>query len=58
MGTGIIVTNPGPVAERIRDVVAVLEEWLADLDRDGGPDADAIARRLRGARERLGAMPR
>ena len=58
MGTGIIVTNPGPVADRIRDVVAVLEEWLADLDRDGGPDADAIARRLRGARERLGAMPR
>ena len=58
MGTGIIVTNPGPVADRLRDVIAVLEGWLADLDRTAGPDADAIARRLRGARERLGSMPR
>jgi len=30
------------IAERVRDLVAVLEEWLAVLDRDGGPDEPAI----------------
>jgi prephenate dehydrogenase len=57
MGSGIISTNRGPVAERVRDVVAVLEAWLADLDAGPGADAGAIERRLREARERLESMP-
>ena len=58
MGAGIIATNPGPVADGIREVVVVLERWLADLERDGAPDADAIEHHLRVARQRLASMAR
>jgi prephenate dehydrogenase len=58
MGSGIVMTNTGAIADRIRDVVFVLEGWLEDLDRDGGPDPGAIEARLRGARERLESMAR
>jgi len=58
MGAGIVSTNAGPIADRIRDVIAVLEGWLEDLERDGRADAPAIATRLRGARDRLESMPR
>ena len=57
MGTGIVATNADPVAARIRDLIEVLEGWITDLERDGGPDEDALAGRLRSARERLEAMP-
>jgi prephenate dehydrogenase len=53
MGTGIIVTNGPALAARIRDLRAVLDGWLAELERPGGPDAVAVADRLRAARERL-----
>jgi prephenate dehydrogenase len=53
MGTGIAATNAAALADRIREVRAVLDGWLADLDRTGGPDSDAIADRLRQARDRL-----
>ena len=55
MGSGMLTTNAGPVAGRIRDLVAVLEAWLVDLDGPDGPDARSIDRRLRGARERIEA---
>ena len=58
MGSGIVSTNAGPIAERLRDVVAALEGWLDELDRDGGPDIDVVEARLRGARERLEATAR
>ena len=58
MGAGIVTTNSQQIATRIRDIVGVLEGWLADLERDGGPDDDAVAARLRAARERLESMPR
>lgn len=58
MGTGIVSTNAGPIADRIEDVIAVLQGWLDDMDRDGGPDLDAIETRLRGARDRLEAPSR
>ena len=58
MGSGIVSTNAGPIAERLRDVVAALEAWLDELDRDGGPDLDVVEARLRGARERLEATAR
>lgn len=55
MGTGIATTNATALAARIRDYVAVLEGWVADLEATGGPDRDAIEARLRSARERLEA---
>jgi prephenate dehydrogenase len=58
MGAGIVTTNAPPIAARVRDLVGVLEVWLADLERDGGPDADVVATRLRAARDRLESMPR
>lgn len=58
MGAGIIATNAPAIAERVRDLVAALDGWLAELERPGGPDAGEIAERLRTARERLEAMPR
>lgn len=57
MGAGIVTTNAPPIAARIRDLIEVLESWLADLERDGEPDGTAVAARLRAARERLEAMP-
>ena len=53
MGTGIATTNAGPLAARLRDVQAVIDGWLAELERPDGPDADALAGRLRDARARL-----
>jgi len=53
MGSGMLTTNAGPIAVRIRDLIAVLDGWLEDLDRRDGPDVDAIDGRLRAARDRL-----
>jgi prephenate dehydrogenase len=58
MGRGMVTTNAGPVAARIRDLVEVLEGWLADLERDGEPSRDAVAQRLQHARERLDSTGR
>jgi prephenate dehydrogenase len=53
MGTGIAATNADAISARLRALCDVLDGWLADLDRQGGPDAAAIERRLSAARERL-----
>jgi prephenate dehydrogenase len=53
MGTAIAATNAPAIAARLHDVRAVIDAWLADLERDGGPDEVAIEARLRNARERL-----
>jgi prephenate dehydrogenase len=58
MGASIVATNAPALAARVRDLMATLEGWLAELERAGGPDADAIADRLRSARKRLDATPR
>jgi hypothetical protein len=50
MGTGIAATNAGEIAARLRDVRAVIDGWLADLDGEGVADTDAIRRRLASAR--------
>ena len=55
MGTGIATTNAGPLAARLRDLIDVLDGWATDLERPGGPDADAIDGRLRRARATLEA---
>jgi prephenate dehydrogenase len=53
MGAGIAATNAPALAARVRAVVAVLDAWLAELERPGGPDEAAIAERFRAARSRL-----
>jgi prephenate dehydrogenase len=58
MGSGIVTTNAAHIAARLRDLREVLDAWLADLEGDSGPDADAITTRLRAARDRLESPPR
>jgi arogenate dehydrogenase (NADP+) len=53
MGAGIAATNSAAIASRLRDVRAVIDSWLAELERDGGPDADALIARFTSARDRL-----
>jgi prephenate dehydrogenase len=53
MGAGIAVTNGPRIAKRIRDLVAVLDSWAADLERADGSDPEAVADRLRIVRDRL-----
>jgi prephenate dehydrogenase len=56
MGAGIVSTNAPAIASRIRDLIGVLEAWLVELEKPGGPDDGEVAERLRAARERLEAM--
>jgi prephenate dehydrogenase len=53
MGAAIASTNAVPLAARLRDLRAVLDEWLAELERPDGPDEAAIAGRLEAARAAL-----
>lgn len=57
MGTGIIATNAPALAARIRDLRAVLDGWLVELERPSGPDEAAVADRLRAARDRSERLP-
>ena len=52
MGAGIAATNAGPIAAGLREVRAVLDRWLAELER-ADPDAETLRRRFETARERL-----
>lgn len=53
MGAAIAVTNAPALAARLRDLRIVLDGWLVDLERSGGPDETAIAARLHAARSVL-----
>jgi prephenate dehydrogenase len=53
MGAGIAATNAAALAARLRDVRAVLDRWLADLEGNDGPDVDALLARFASARSRL-----
>ena len=53
MGAAIATTNAPALAARIRDLQAVLDDWLAELERPAGPDQAALLDRLRAARARL-----
>ncbi len=57
MGAGILATNGPAIAARLRDLRGAIDEWLAALERPGGPDEAALAERLRAARERLEELP-
>lgn len=52
MGAGIVVANSRAVADRLRDLRSVIDEWLAELEREGGPSAAALAARFAAARAR------
>jgi prephenate dehydrogenase len=54
MGAGIAATNATAIATRLRAFRDILDGWLADLERSGGPDEAALARRLTAARDQLG----
>ena len=53
MGAGIAATNAPALAARLRDLQAVLDEWLALLEAPDGPDEPALRARLAAARARL-----
>jgi prephenate dehydrogenase len=57
MGAGIGATNADALAARLRDVRAVLDAWIAELDAPGDARPAPLAARLRAARDML-APPR
>jgi prephenate dehydrogenase len=52
MSAGIAATNAGPIAAGLREVRAVLDRWIVELDRSD-PDAEAMRAWFEAARERL-----
>ena len=55
---GSLATNGPSVAARLRDLRAVIDDWLAALERPGGPDETALAGRLEAVRARLDGIRR
>ena len=53
MGAGIAATNSAAIAARLRDVRAAIDEWLVELERKGGPDAQELQARFVSAKNRL-----
>ena len=53
MGAAIVATNAPALAARLRDLRAVLDGWLAELERPGGPDEARWPDRLAAARASL-----
>jgi len=53
MGVGIVATNAPAIAARLRDLRAVLDGWIAELERPDGPEHAALAAHLNAARGRL-----
>jgi prephenate dehydrogenase len=57
MGAGIAATSGAALLQGLRDVGAALDGWIAELERDGGPDPSRLEVRLRAIRERLERAP-
>jgi len=53
LGAAIAATNAEAIAARLRDMRAMLDQWLAELERRGGPDDAALLARFASARRRL-----
>jgi prephenate dehydrogenase len=53
MGAGIAATNADLLAERLRTMTAILETWLGELGREGGPDPKRLEARFAAARRLL-----
>ena len=57
MGAGIAATNAAALAADVHALRDVLDGWLADLERPGGPDPSHLEARLRAVRDRLERAP-
>ncbi len=57
MGAAIAVTNAPAIAARLRDLRAVIDAWLVELERSPGPDEAALAARLANAKARVETDP-
>jgi prephenate dehydrogenase len=57
MAAGIAATNADFLADRLRAMTAVLETWLGELDREGGPDPQRLEARFAAARRLLDEDP-
>ena len=57
MGAGIAATNADLIADRLRAMIAVLETWLGELDREGGSDPQRLEARFAAARRLLDRDP-
>lgn len=53
MGAGIAATNAPALAAELRRFRAIIDSWLSELERTGGPDETVVAKRLAVARDRL-----
>lgn len=53
MGAGIAATNAAALADRLRDVRSMIDSWIAELERNGGPDSDRLLARFTAARGKL-----
>jgi len=53
IGAGIAATNSAAIAARLREVRAAIDQWLAELERKGGPDPEALRLRFVSAKNRL-----
>jgi prephenate dehydrogenase len=53
MGAGIAATNADLMAAAVRDMRGALDEWLAELERPGGPDVARLEARFAAARRLL-----
>ncbi len=54
MGAGIAATNEAALARALRAYGARIDEWIAALERPGGPDEAALLARFQAANDRLG----
>lgn len=57
MGAGILATNAEEIAANVRALRDALDDWLAAIERDGGPDVEALERRLATVRASLQPDP-
>ena len=57
MGAGIASTNAAPLLVGLRDLRAAVDGWIAELERDGGPDPARLEARLLAVRDRLERAP-
>ena len=57
MGAGIVATNGGPIAERLREVRAVIDDWLAAIESDDPGAAADVLERFGRARSRIAPDP-
>jgi prephenate dehydrogenase len=54
MATGIAATNAPRLAARARDLRQVLDRWIAELERDPGPDEERLRDAFEAARRATG----